>query len=60
MKEARSWVPVAYAYNSRYLVDEDQEDHNLRPTLGKTSVKPHLNQQLGTVVCACQPSYVGG
>jgi hypothetical protein len=46
-----SWTPVAVP-----IGDGDVEDHSPWPAQTKEFLRPHLKQQLGTVVCSCHPS----
>jgi hypothetical protein len=50
---------VAYAYNPSCCGDGDREDCGLRPGHTKFA-RPHLNNKLGIVVHALNPSYAGG
>jgi hypothetical protein len=51
---------IAQACNPSYSGGKDQENHDVKPALAKSSRDPHLHQYLGMVVCTClHPSSMG-
>jgi hypothetical protein len=48
---------VAHSCNPKYSKDGDQEGHNLRPAQAKSYRESISTNELGMVVCTCQPSY---
>jgi hypothetical protein len=53
---AKHRAPVC---NPSYSGSRDQEDHGSRPVWARKFTRPHLNKELGMVVCACHPGYPG-
>jgi hypothetical protein len=53
---------MTHDYNPSYSGGKGQEGYGLRPTQGKSSQDPHLNQQklnLNLMAHTCYPSYTG-